>query len=286
MKQIVVISGKGGTGKTTLTACFAALSKNKIICDCDVDAADLYLLLGPDIMHEENFTGSKVALIDPEKCSECGECVKACRFDAIIDLEIDPVKCEGCGVCVYLCPEKAIVMNNRVDGTIFLSDTSYGPFFYARLNAGSGNSGKLVTEIRKKAFQKASDMKSELILIDGSPGIGCPVIASISGTDLALIVIEPTLSGEHDLLRIAGLTEHFKIPTLVCINKFDINEDISNKIENICNEKKIPVVGKIPYDPIVTRAMIEKKTVIEFTDRPVKEQIQNIWKNIYEKLSG
>ncbi len=277
MKQIVIISGKGGTGKTTLTASFASLAENKIMCDCDVDAADLFLLLNPDIQKEEDFIGLKNAYIDMEKCEQCGKCMENCRFDAISDYKVNPVKCEGCGVCEVVCPLGAITMIDTPNGKIFSSETKYGSFFYAKLYPGAGNSGKLVTEIRKRAFKLAEEKKNDFIIIDGSPGIGCPVIASISGTNTALIVIEPTLSGEHDFMRIAGLTEHFKIKTLVCINKFDINKEITEKIENICKEKNITVAGKIPYNRLVIKSMIENKPVVDFVDNEVTAEIKKIW---------
>ncbi len=277
MKQIVVISGKGGTGKTTLTASFASLAENKIICDCDVDAADLFLLLNPKILKKEDFIGSKKAKINQKKCNQCGKCMEYCRFDAIIDFKIDPIKCEGCGVCEIVCPKNAISMHDSKDGKLFTAKTKYGPFFYARLNAGSGNSGKLVTEIRKRALNLANEKKYDLIIIDGSPGIGCPVIASISGVNMALIVIEPTLSGEHDLIRIAELTGHFKVKTFVCINKYDINLEITNKIEQLCKKQKITVAGKISYDPVVTKSMIAHKPFVDFTDNDAVKEIKKIW---------
>lgn len=284
MKQIVIISGKGGTGKTTLSASFAVLAQNKIMCDCDVDAADLFLLMNPDIEKQEDFIGSQKAMIDPEKCIRCGKCITVCRFNAIINFQVDPVKCEGCSVCTLVCPNSAVSMSDSNDGIVFSSQTVYGPFFHAQLNPGSGNSGRLVTEIRKRAFALANEQKQDMIIIDGSPGIGCPVIASISGTNLALIVIEPTLSGEHDLKRIASLTEHFKIKTMVCVNKYDINQEISDHIENICKEKKIDLIGKIPYDRSVVKAMLSNQPVVKFTENGVTEQIKNIWQRIYHEL--
>ncbi len=281
MKQIVIISGKGGTGKTTLTASFASLAENKIMCDCDVDAANLFILLNPRIISEEEIVTSKIATIDETKCIKCGRCEEHCRFDAITNFKVDSMKCEGCGVCKIICPvDDAVCLQDSASGRIFTAETKYGPFFYAQLNPGSGNTGKLVTEIRKRAFNLALEKKSDLIIIDGAPGIGCPVIASVSGTDLALIITEPTLSGEHDLIRVAKLTEHFKVKTFVCINKFDINPEITNRIEKICNEKKIPIVGKVPYAPVITKAMIAGKPIIEFIDNDITKEIRNIWENV------
>jgi len=284
MKQIVIISGKGGTGKTTLAASFASIGNNKIICDCDVDAADLFLLLNPDTLKKENFTGQKIAFMNIKKCNQCGKCSQYCRFNAINNFKVNPLKCEGCGVCEFICPAQAISMNDSKDGKIINSKTKYGPFFYARLNPGSGNSGKLVTEIRKRALNLANKKKYDLIIIDGSPGIGCPVIASISGTDLALIVIEPTLSGEHDLKRIAALTRHFKVNTCVCINKYDINPRITEKIIKLCKKQNIPVAGKISYDPAITKSMINSKPVVEFIDNKTTKEIKNIWKQILRRI--
>ncbi len=283
MKQLVIVSGKGGTGKTTLTASFAVLAENKVICDCDVDAANLFILLNPQILKEEAIITSQRPIIDKSKCIKCGKCEKYCRFDAITEFQVDNVKCEGCGVCKIVCPvDDAIVLQDFAGGEIFTTETEYGPFFYGKLKPGAGNTGKLVTEIRKRAFNLANERKKELILIDGSPGIGCPVIASVSGTDLALIVTEPTLSGEHDLIRIAKLTQHFKVKTFVCINKSDINPQITERIEKLCKELDIKVIGKIPYDPVVTKAMMNGKPVVEYTENDVTKEITKIWRCLYE----
>lgn len=285
MKQLVVISGKGGTGKTTLTASFAALAKNKVICDCDVDAADLFLLLDPSGSNEEDISLQKKARIDPDKCTRCGKCVKSCRFDAISDdYTVDGIKCEGCGVCGLVCPSGAVVMSPSVDGKIITADTRYGPFFYARLKPGSGNSGKLVTEIKKRAFHKAGQAGCDLIIIDGSPGIGCPVIASLAGADLALIVTEPTLSGEHDLKRVLELAGHFRIKPFVVINKSDINPQNAGHIKKICGLANVKFVFEIPYDPVVTKSMIAAKPLVEFADNGLTGRIKQIWGVIHEEL--
>ena len=218
MKQITVLSGKGGTGKTTLVASFAALTQKTVITDCDVDAPDLHLLLGPQIVQTQKFIGSKVAAIDEEKCIQCGKCEELCRFNAIENFSVDPVLCEGCGVCAYICPVDAVELTERVSGYAFISKTKYGPMSHARLNPGEENSGKLVTLVMQNAKQIAETENCTLILNDGPPGIGCPVIASLGGVDMGLVVVEPTLSGIHDMERALGLLKHFKIPSLVCIN--------------------------------------------------------------------
>jgi MinD superfamily P-loop ATPase len=287
MKQICIISGKGGTGKTTIAASFVALAENKVIVDCDVDAPDLHLILKPKIKERQEFTGSKTAVIDRDKCMECGKCEEACKFDAIHSpsgtrpkFEVDKILCEGCGVCIYLCPEDAIVLEENISGYAFISDTKYGPMSHAQLNIAEEASGKLVTLVRNNAIEIAKEEDKDLILIDGSPGIGCPVIASLTGVDLALIVSEPTMSGLHDLDRILELTNHFDIVPLVCINKYDINIENARKIEEFCRERCVEVVGKISYDPVVTMAMIAGEPVVEFDDGKVADEIKDIWENL------
>ncbi len=280
MKQITIISGKGGTGKTTITASFAALAHNPVIADCDVDAADLHLLLNPHIRSKQEFKGSKEAIIDEAKCTDCGLCEGACRFDAIDGHTIDPISCEGCGVCVYVCPENAITLREKIAGYAFISETKYGPMVHARLNIAEETSGKLVAHVRNEARKIAEVEGRELILIDGPPGIGCPVIASLSGVDMALVITEPTLSGLHDLKRILGVARHFGIASLVCINKYDINEENTNRIIEFCRINNITLVGKILYDPIVTKAMIAGKPIVEFSDGEVSRDIKKMWNNV------
>ncbi len=278
MRQILVISGKGGTGKTTIVAGFSSLAKNAVLADCDVDAPDFHIILQPKILKEEPFFALRIPRRNESKCIECGKCREACRFDAIDEnFNPIPVRCEGCAACAFVCPEKAIEMADREAGKLYLSETRFGPFVHAQLNIGEEASGKLVTEVKKKAKQLAEKEGKELILIDGSPGIGCPVIASLAGVDLAFIVTEPTVSGIHDLGRILEVTKHFKVKAAVCINKFDINERKSNEIEEFCRENKILLVGRIPYNPIVTQAMIELKTVIEFNSKQFGDEIRKIW---------
>ncbi|OGC22836.1 (4Fe-4S)-binding protein [candidate division WOR-1 bacterium RIFOXYB2_FULL_42_35] len=282
MKQIAIISGKGGTGKTTITAALAGLVKNKVVVDCDVDAADLHLILNPEVQEEHEFIASKVASINLEKCTKCGKCREVCRFEAILQgPKVDPVSCEGCGVCFRLCPNGAIDFKAKVSGQYFISDTRFGVLVHARLGVAEENSGRLVSLIRKKAREIAQKNSCAYILIDGSPGIGCPVIASITGTDLVLVVTEPTLSGWHDLKRVIELTNHFKIKTAVVINKYDINLENSKKIEQFCTSQVVPVVAKLPYDKIVNKAMREAKTVIEYAPKSIiAAEILKFWGEI------
>jgi MinD superfamily P-loop ATPase len=282
MTEIVIISGKGGTGKTTVTAAFASLAKKKVMADCDVDAADLHLILNPEIKHKEDFYSGKTAFIRRDECTECGECVNVCQFDAISpDYVIDPVSCEGCGVCVWFCPIDVIDFNENHSGQWFISNTRFGPMVHAKLCIAEENSGKLVTLVRRQAKLLAEENSLENIIVDGAPGVGCPVISSITGASAVLIVTEPTLSGVHDLERVVELSaKHFNIPTFVCVNKYDLNTEICNKIENYCKENKIHFAGRIPYDDNVTKAMVEGKNIIEYSNGEVAKSVQMIWENI------
>lgn len=264
MKSILFLSGKGGTGKTSLAGAFAFLAKDKILADCDVDAANLHLLLDPKITTEGEFEGSKEALKDDAKCISCGKCREVCRFQAIDeDFSIDPYLCEGCGACVHVCPVEAITLSPRVSGHWYTAGSRLGPLASAELYPGEETSGKLVMLVKQKAYELGKEKNAKLLLIDGSPGIGCPVIASASGANLVILVTEPSLSGLHDLKRILGVVRHFKIPAYLVINKADINEKVSKKIEAFAAEEQLPLLGRIPYDRKVTEMMIVGKSAVE-----------------------
>ncbi|MBN2128633.1 MAG: ATP-binding protein [Sedimentisphaerales bacterium] len=294
-KEIVVISGKGGTGKTSLVGSFAALAREAVLADCDVDAADLHLLLAPDVKETHDFVGGKIASIVSAKCIGCGRCKELCHFDALAldgpandvvqkTYAVDPIACEGCGVCVKFCPVEAIDFNDAINGQWFLSETRFGPMVHAKLGAAEENSGKLVSLIRKQAKQVAQQRGLPLILVDGSPGIGCSVIASISGADLVLVVTEPTLSGQHDLERVTDLAAHFGTPAMVCVNKWDINPEIAGRIEENARQRGLQTAGRIPYDASVTRAQVAGKSIVEYCDEPLKKQIASVWETAVAAL--
>lgn len=290
MKELVVISGKGGTGKTSIVASFAALAQSKVLADCDVDAADLHLVLEPQIEQTEDFSGGKRARIIPGKCVGCGRCFDVCRFHAIAPTkgpdttvariyQIDPIACEGCGVCVRVCPAEAISFEPAINGQWHVSSTRHGFMVHAKLGIAEENSGKLVTLVRNQAKKIAQDHQIDLVIIDGSPGIGCPVIASITGANMVLVVTEPTLSGQHDLERVLSLTRHFNIPTAVCVNKWDLNPEMTAQIEKKACSAGARIVGRIRYDRAVTRAQIQKRAVVE-TEASCAEDIKHIWKQL------
>lgn len=286
MQELVIISGKGGTGKTSLTAAFASLAANSALCDADVDAADLHLLLAPENLASHEFQGGSEALIRPERCTTCGICRDMCRWNAISEtFTVDPVACEGCGVCVWFCPEKAIDFPVKSCGQWFLADTRFGPLVHARLGIAEENSGKLVTLVRQEVKRLAQSKGCNLILTDGPPGVGCPVIASLGGATGLIIVTEPTISGLHDLARVVQLADHFKVPAVVCINKYDLNGELTGQIESFAEENGLSVVGKIPFDPDFVTAMVQGQTVLEYSPASqASGTIEAIWQKIQTKL--
>ena len=287
MNQITVLSGKGGTGKTTITACFAALSSNSVFADCDVDASNLHLLLNPRITETIEFKGLKLAEIDPLKCTECGRCVELCKFNAISNFEVDSIHCEGCMVCVVNCPVEAIEFKDRVCGYAYFSETDFGPMAHARLTPGMENSGKLVSLVLQNAKKSAEVNGKDLVLIDGSPGIGCPVIASIANVNAALVVVEPTLSGIHDLKRAIDLLRHFETLPYVVVNKYDINEENTSDIDDFCTEERIVNLGHVPFDSEVTKSMVAGQPIVVFKpDSPAALAIRKIWKRLLAQLES
>ncbi len=284
MKELVILSGKGGTGKTSIVGSFAAIAQNKVLADCDVDAADLHLLLSPSAREENEFWSGQVAIIDEKECTQCGLCQDLCRFDAIKDFKVDPISCEGCGFCSHICPVEAIVMEENMAGHWFISDTKYGPLVHAKLGIAQENSGKLVAVVRQQAKQIAEKHGVDYIISDGPPGIGCPVISSLSGANLALLVTEPTLSGIHDLERVLGVCHHFGVQAMVCINKYDINENNTRRIEGYCLSQEVEVAARIPFDNAVTEAIVQGLPVVEYYQGKVTREIESLWQRIIHTL--
>ena len=310
MKQIVVISGKGGTGKTVITASFAALANNTVMADCDVDAADLHLLLKPEIKEKHEFKSGKTAVIDQDKCILCGKCKMICRFDAILvdkpkifskkesqkkelgenmgtdkdRFVVDSVSCEGCAFCSFVCPCGAIEMKENIAGQWFDSQTRFGPMIHAKLGIAQENSGKLVSLVRKRAKEKAEEINADWVIIDGSPGIGCAVIASLSGVDCALVVTEPSLSGLHDATRVIDVARHFKVPVALVINKYDLNIDVAEKIVQYCQSNNVPLIGKIGFDKDIVKAMVQGETIIEYSQGEISTKIKSIWDRLQKEV--
>jgi len=284
MHELVVISGKGGTGKTSLVAAFASLAQQKVLCDADVDAADLHLLMDPRIRARHDFQSGHDAVIDAAKCTQCGLCMDLCRWDAVReDYTIDPIDCEGCGVCVYFCPERAIDFPEKTCGEWYISETRFGPMVHARLGIAEENSGKLVALIRQEAKKLAEERSLDLILTDGPPGIGCPVIASLGGASGALIVTEPTVAGRHDMERVGQLAEFFRVPVMVCVNKSDLNPDSTRDIQRYAEEKGYTFLGNIPFDPVFTKAMVQGQTILEYDTHTVAgEAVLQIWNRLMD----
>lgn len=288
MTELIVISGKGGTGKTSIVASFAALAGSMALADCDVDAANLHLVVNPSVLRREAFSGGYLATVLADKCTACGKCEELCRFDAVSfdgpsgemadkTYRIDPIACEGCGVCAYFCEHDAIDFSLAVNGQWFVSDTRYGPMVHARLGVGESNSGKLVSLVRSQAKKIAEQQGLDLILVDGPPGIGCPVIASVTGADVVLVVAEPSLSGFHDLKRAADLTRHFGIKTLLCVNKWDLNEDLAAAMEQWALRHSLQVAGRVRYDSAVTKAQVRRRPMVECSTTGVGKDIVDLW---------
>ena len=286
MKEIVIISGKGGSGKTSILSAFASLAENKVLCDADVDAADLHLIMDPQIKERHDFESGRTAIINQDKCTQCGLCRDLCKWDAISeDFVVNPIECEGCGVCHYFCPEEAIDFPLNTCGEWCISDTRFGPMVHARLYIAEENSGKLVALIRERSKKLAEEKGLDLLLTDGPPGIGCPVIASLGGATAVLIVAEPTVSGRHDMERVVELAEFFKIPAMVCINKFDLNPKEGEAIEAFSREKNVTVMGRIPFDLAFTKAMVQGKTIVEFDSHSKGcEAVKEIWENLSQNF--
>ncbi len=292
MKELVVISGKGGTGKTSIVGSFAALAEGAMLADCDVDAADLHLLLQPTVRMREPFVGGKIAEIDPARCTGCGQCAEACVFGAIAPddnadeatYRVKRLLCEGCGVCARACPEQAVDLQPRTCGEWFVSDTRYGPMTHAKLGIAEENSGRLVTLVRQQAKFEAVERGLDLLLVDGPPGIGCPVIASITGADLLLAITEPTCSGLHDLGRVGDLAKHFGVPMLICINKCDLNDELARQIEAKAEQWNSEVIGRIHYDKAVTQAMVAGQSIIEYGQSTAADEIRELWRTVSERL--
>ncbi len=288
MKEIVIISGKGGTGKTSVTAALASIAEKAVFADCDVDAADLHLIFSPEIIKRERFLSGNTAEIINEECTSCGVCQNHCRFDAIYlhnqNYVINPAFCEGCGVCSYVCPAQAIRLNQRDCGEWFVSKTRFGTLVHAKLGIGAENSGKLVSLVRKEARELAKKENIELIIIDGPPGIGCAVISSITNSNAVIVVTEPTLSGINDLERVLSLTNHFKIKTFVIVNKYDINYEMSKIIEEKAISAGAKILPFLPFDKDFTKAQIEGKNIVEYGSEILTNKLKTIWRQLWENM--
>jgi len=289
LKELVILSGKGGTGKTTLTAAFAALAPSLVLADCDVDAANLHLIMSPTVLQTDDFIEGKEAIVERSLCTGCGLCSEVCRFDAFIEesdgtYSIDPVRCEGCGVCVRVCPEKAIKFEDRHCGKWMISDTRFGTMVHARLEAAGENSGLLVTLVRKEARRIALEQEKDLLLVDGPPGIGCPVISSVTGADAVVLITEPSVSGLHDLERVATLAKNFGIPVFVCVNKADIDLKMTEAIKQRAIDSKNHFVGTIPYNEAMVQAQMHALSAIEFITGETRDRIEKIWEQIWKVM--
>ena len=283
MKQLLILSGKGGTGKTTVSSAFIELSRGRAFADCDVDAPNLHLVVSQRSEPKTtDYHGLEKAVIDPETCIQCGLCEENCAFGAIKNNSVGEFECEGCGVCAEICPAHAITMREHVSGRLMLYKNDKRAFSTAQLKMGSGASGKLVTAVKQQLLREAPD--AEIAIIDGSPGIGCPVIASISGVDFVLIIAEPTVSGIHDMKRIIETAKHFGVHCAVCINKYDINADAAGEIENDCNGLSVPVIGRIPYDETVVKAVNHCRSIAAYPESPAGKAVRSIWNMLSNDL--
>ena len=288
MDEITILSGKGGTGKTTLTAALTSIAENAVFCDNDVDAANLHLILQPEVKEEHTFDSGWVVSVNEEKCTSCGICQDYCRFNAIHynekeKIEINPFQCEGCRLCERVCPLQAITSIKNKNNYWYVSDTRFGPFVHAKMGPGEENSGKLVTQVRKKAAEIARNINAKFIINDGPPGIGCPVIASLANTNKVIMVIEPTLSGLHDAQRLVDLVRMFNIQIYAVINKYNINEKVTQNIEKYLKDNTISIIGKIPFHTDLVKAMIFKKTIVEYNP---ESEITKIIRSIWEKINN
>lgn len=279
--QLVILSGKGGTGKTTIAGSFAYLNKESVNVDCDVDASNLHIILGGRDIEEKNFYALKTAHIDLDKCMKCGVCEKVCRFDAIHEFVVEELKCEGCAACTVVCPHDAISLEDTITGKTIITETEHGILSRAEMVVGAEGSGKLVTQVRKNAIDYAK--KNQWVILDGTPGIGCAVMASITGCDVSLIVVEPTQSGMEDFMRVLSLVKFFGVEPLVCINKYDINEEITHEIERFCEQESIEMMGKIPFDPMVKEAVNSLKPIVSYRESISGKEIINMWNGLNEK---
>lgn len=281
--ELVVLSGKGGTGKTTIATALSELAQDVMRVDCDVEASNFYMYYEGKDLEKKDFYGGKTAKIDDSKCIKCGKCQEVCKFNAIQDFQIDPFACEGCGACTLVCPTEAIVLEDEKAADTFITQTDKGIIARAEMGIGSDASGLLISFLRRNAKRFSEDKK--LTIIDGSPGIGCPVIASVTGSDMVLVVTEPTKSGLEDLKRVVTLCEHFGVYTMVCINKYDINEEMSKEIESFINDKGLKLVGKIPYDDMVMKSINELKPITFYNESIAKKAIEDMWLKIKENIN-
>ena len=291
MFELVVASGKGGTGKTSLTGALAEVVGPAVLVDCDVDAADLHLVIPHEVQEEHDFSSSYRAVINSNGCNACGVCMESCRFGAIMqtddpDLQfgvrfsVNPPACEGCNLCVHLCPTQTIHLEKVISGQWYQSECVNGPFFHARLGIAQSNSGRLVSLLRQQAKEVACKNGLDTVIVDGPPGIGCPAIASLTGSSYLLIVTEPSLSAIHDMERLADLANHFEIPVGICLNKFDISNEISEKVERFAADRHLTLHARIPYDQSFTKAQLQGRSYVSCASAEGVGMIRKLWQSI------